>query len=240
MKLPELPELPEGPLLSLKQALRDLHLRAGAPSLRKMRDQVYSALPESDRPSHTHIWNLFAQPTLPDRDFMSEVVLHLATRVSGIDAAEEVNRFHDLWAQAAATTDREEEVRAKDLRDLDPELAELWMSMEAEPLTSARRRPTTAFVSHRGATRHLQRSVWGLYVDAGLPSMAKLVADLGYVPNTREVFRRRLPRPEEMSQNQLREVVVYLARQAGYINPYLICESIELLRRASREEEREL
>ncbi|WP_457207613.1 helix-turn-helix domain-containing protein, partial [Nocardioides sp. P5_C9_2] len=78
------PEIPPGPQRELVDALHDLHLRAGWPSLR--------TLARSAGCSHTTVSHVFSTARLPTWG-----VLELLVEALDGDTA----RFHDLWLAAS-------------------------------------------------------------------------------------------------------------------------------------------
>lgn len=92
------PSLPPGDLQKLNEALNDLHLAAGWPSVREMA----SALDKKF--SYPVIHDVFSKATgrAPRLDVLLEVVEYLASRVRKLDVEETVDRFDAMWRKAAA------------------------------------------------------------------------------------------------------------------------------------------
>lgn len=89
------PALADGPLKVLNDALHELHLKAGWPSLTEM----LRANPGG--PSRSSLHGAFTGPVLPRRDTVDALVGLLAGRARGVDTEGEFDRFDALWQAAA-------------------------------------------------------------------------------------------------------------------------------------------
>jgi len=90
------PDVPQGPLDDLLRALHELHLEAGYPSTRTLRDDIGRAVA-----SHTAIHQLFTSPRLPAWGLVELIVEAMARRAQRNDVAE-IERLRRLWTKAAA------------------------------------------------------------------------------------------------------------------------------------------
>ncbi|MFF2041920.1 hypothetical protein ACFVVX_15945 [Kitasatospora sp. NPDC058170] len=93
------PALPDGPLKTLNDALRDLHLKAGQPSLAEMARAIAGG------PSRSSLHDALTSSNLPKRDTIDALVGVLVPRVRGLDADEAFDRFNQLWLAAALAVD---------------------------------------------------------------------------------------------------------------------------------------
>lgn len=91
-----LPDLEPGPVLRLKQALHELHLRAGAPSIGEI------VLDTGRVHSRSVVHGVFSAPAAPRRDPMATVAEALLRRVRNADVERELDRLHLLWQEAWA------------------------------------------------------------------------------------------------------------------------------------------
>ncbi|MFJ7250518.1 hypothetical protein ACIQWA_38565 [Kitasatospora sp. NPDC098652] len=96
------PWAPPGPLRDLKDALHDLYLSAGAPSLADIAgavrlDDSLAAAPERDS-----IRRLLRSPQLPPNPHDAVAVASVLARMAGVGAGEAALRARNLWIAAAA------------------------------------------------------------------------------------------------------------------------------------------
>ncbi|MFE7129993.1 hypothetical protein ACFVIM_03965 [Streptomyces sp. NPDC057638] len=89
------PELTEGPLKDLNNALHQLHLRAGLPSLSTMCRAMTGAI------SRTRLHDAFSKPGLPPWDVIDALVEVLATRAHSTSPESEIPLFERMWRTAA-------------------------------------------------------------------------------------------------------------------------------------------
>ncbi|MFF5447131.1 hypothetical protein [Streptomyces sp. NPDC012888] len=90
------PTLSPGPRKRLSDALHSAHRRAGWPSVRELARALGTGVVSSSR-----IHDTFTRPRLPTWGIVQVLVVELANRTPGVDAAAEVKRFHILWDEAA-------------------------------------------------------------------------------------------------------------------------------------------
>ncbi|MER6843161.1 hypothetical protein [Streptomyces platensis] len=99
------PQLPEGPHGDLNDALHDLHLRAGLPSLRDLVDGVGDRVAGKSR-----IHDAFSSDRLPAWGLLQLLVEAMVKTVPGSDLRAEESRLYQLWLAASghsAATDTE-------------------------------------------------------------------------------------------------------------------------------------
>ncbi|MFG3268929.1 effector-associated domain 2-containing protein [Streptomyces bobili] len=94
------PNLPQGRLKEFNDALHDLRLRAGQPSLRT----IWKAMGKGS--SHSRIHDVFSSERLPAWDFVVIVVETLCDQVSELSATAELPRLHALWVSACRNDDQ--------------------------------------------------------------------------------------------------------------------------------------
>ncbi|MEU2873494.1 hypothetical protein ABZ769_30555 [Streptomyces olivoreticuli] len=88
--------LSEGPLKDLNDALHDLHLRAGRPSLSEMAAKITDG-----RISRSSLHEALTSAALPRWDTVDALVEILATRARKTSPEQEIDRFNELWQEAA-------------------------------------------------------------------------------------------------------------------------------------------
>lgn len=246
LKRPRLQDLGDGALRELNEALHELHRAAQHPPLGAISSGVLLDGDQEATPSRTRVWNLFAQPRLPDPEFMGSVVLFLVEKSTDDETEQDkqLRRFRTLWEAAAAEVTQPKPAGAEgsgiQLReDMDPQLIAAWMDQASKPNNSARRRPATDFDPQPGPVLFLQRALWGLYVDAGMPPLGEVAEGMGLHPNSRETLRRGFSTPHRWPQDRLRKFVWFLAGKAGYPEPNRMSESIDIARIAAVRQDRE-
>jgi hypothetical protein len=89
------PIISEGPLKVLNEALHELHLAAGLPTLSAMHKELGRTI------SRSSLHDAFTGPGRPPWDTVEALVEILATRSPHSSAEEEAKRFHQLWVDAA-------------------------------------------------------------------------------------------------------------------------------------------
>uniref|UniRef100_UPI003F498DD9 hypothetical protein n=1 Tax=Streptomyces sp. CA-136453 TaxID=3240050 RepID=UPI003F498DD9 len=90
------PQLPDGPLKNLVDALHELHLRAGRPTL----SDLARAL--GGRISRSRLHDAFTSGRLPRWDVIDALVEILGSRARGTTPEHELDRFHALWQSAVS------------------------------------------------------------------------------------------------------------------------------------------
>lgn len=90
------PSLPPGPLKDLNDALHDLHLQAGLPTLGEIARSVANGWI-----SRSSLHAALTGTTLPRRDTVDALVEILASRSRKTTPEQELDRFDSLWQQAA-------------------------------------------------------------------------------------------------------------------------------------------
>lgn len=229
----------------LSDALHSLHRAAGAPSAGDIAGRLYEG-----GPSRTSVWNVFSRPSIPKRGLLEVVVHHLAEQSEG-NAEAEVERFGLLWEAAyteanakintaGATSEERPPPNASPAAiDLDPALTEAWIREAGKPVNGSSGKPTPRFSPEAGPVRYLQRALWGLYVDAGLPRVADAVRAMGLGINASESVKTGFQSPHRLGQDKLRRLIWFLAEQAGYDEPNTVAETFDLMRQlAIRQEQR--
>ncbi|MFI0915588.1 hypothetical protein [Streptomyces abikoensis] len=89
------PVLSKGPLKDLNEALHELHLRAGLPTLSVMSKEV------GHRVSRSSLHEAFTGTARPPWDTVDALVEILATRARQTSPEREIDRFQQLWVDAA-------------------------------------------------------------------------------------------------------------------------------------------
>ncbi|MDH6139860.1 MULTISPECIES: hypothetical protein [Kitasatospora] len=139
------PALVAGPLKVLNDALHELHLKAGKPSLTEMVRLV------SVSRSRSGIHGAFSGDTLPRRDTVDALVGLLCQRARGLDVEAELNRFDHLWqaaAQSASNAESAAESGSRQVSESRPRRAPVVPSVrEVEILAE---RLTTLISEHAG------------------------------------------------------------------------------------------
>lgn len=102
------PQLPEGPLKDLVDALHELHLRAGRPTLSDLARSLEGGV------SRSRLHDAFTSGRLPRWEVVDALVETLGSRARGTTPEQELDRFHALWQSAVAGSDRPEPATASE------------------------------------------------------------------------------------------------------------------------------
>lgn len=90
------PELPPGRLKELNDALHDLHLLAGQPSVRDLERALGRGAF-----SHSRIYDVFSRGRLPRWGMVDIIVKALSEQAPGLSASKERRHFQALWIAAS-------------------------------------------------------------------------------------------------------------------------------------------
>ncbi|MGW6016201.1 hypothetical protein [Streptomyces sp. NPDC055210] len=90
------PQLPEGPLKDLTDALHELHLRAGRPTLSDLARALEGGV------SRSRLHDALTSGRLPRWEVVDALVEVLGSRARGTAPEQELDRFHALWQRAVS------------------------------------------------------------------------------------------------------------------------------------------